>query len=987
MVNNELPPTPSVPGKEIADSNADFSRSNISNPYFTHHSDHPGLVLISKPLNGDNYSTWKRAMTLALNSKNKLSFVNGSINAPSKIADPESYAAWSRCNDMVHSWIINTLSPKILDSVIYYSTANEVWEGLRERFSQSNAPRIFEIQRDIAYLRQEQLSVSAYYTKLKGLWDELSSYSDAVLGAQQDQQKLMQFLMGLNYSYSGIRGQILLMQPLPSVRQAYSSASQEEKQRHLSSTHAATDSGGSAAMAVRSNHSNKSTPSAGTGRFDRPYSSHDFRSQEKSPDNFNGGRRIDHDKKRSGYGNGRGCPHCTHCGELGHWVQTCYELHGYLAGHPKAKYNTGGTKRFNHNNRPAANHVSECLPKEDSNQVPSSATSSPHTTSGPIPIVDLDFPYSFDPIPNTHPPSPLLSPPPDTTSSPPNTPLPSPIPTSASIYPPPLDSPFPTPNSLSDPSSSAPSPIHPPDSALLRRSSRHVNPPAKLRDYVYSTVSSNRSSSLLLGPTKANGTWSLIPLPAGKTPIGCRWVFKIKRHSDGSIERYKARLVAKGFTQLEGVDYQDTFSPTAKIISVRCLLALAASSGWSIHQMDVHNAFLYGDLTEEIYMSPPPGLRRQGEDNLLCRLYKSLYGLKQASRQWFAKFSEAICSAGYVQSRADYSLFTRTQGKSFTALLIYVDDILITGNDPVSIAATKKFLHSHFHLKDLGNLKYFLGIEVSTSKKGIFISQRKYALEIIKDVGLLGVAPIDTPMERGLKLSDKGDLLRDSSQYRRLVGRLIYLTVSRPDITYAVHVLSRFMHQPRKFHMEAALRVVRYLKGAPGKGLFFSSNSDFKLRAYCDSDWAGCSLTRRSTTGYCVFLGPSLISWRSKRQKTVSLSSAEAEYRAMTGACCELTWLRYLLKDLGLSHHGPALLYCDNKAALHIAANPVFHERTRHIEMNCHYIRDKIQDGSVTTKYVSSTHQLADVLTKPLGKVFFVPMIHKLGVQDIHSPT
>ncbi|KAK0607454.1 hypothetical protein LWI29_015338 [Acer saccharum] len=378
MANDELPPAPSVPGKEIVDSNADSSRSNISNPYFTHHSDHPGLTLISKPLNGDNYSTWKRAMTLALNSKNKLGFVNGSINAPSKTTDPESYAAWSRCNDMVHSWIINTLSPEISDSVIYYSTANEVWEDLRERFSQSNAPRIFEIQRDIAYLRQEQLSVSAYYTKLKGLWDELSSYSNAVLGAQQDQQKLMQFLMGLNDSYSGIRGQILLMQPLPSVRQAYSSVSQEEKQRHLSSTHAATDSG-SAAMAVRSNHSNKSTPSAGPGRFDRPYSSHDFRSQEKSPDNFNGGRRIDQDKKRSGYGNGRGRPNCTHCGELGHWVQTCYELHGYPAGHPKAKYNTGGPKRFNHNNKPvgnfnhnngpAANHVSEFTSKENSNQV------------------------------------------------------------------------------------------------------------------------------------------------------------------------------------------------------------------------------------------------------------------------------------------------------------------------------------------------------------------------------------------------------------------------------------------------------------------------------------------------------------------------------------------------------------------------------------------------------------------------------------------
>ncbi|XP_024164713.1 uncharacterized mitochondrial protein AtMg00810-like [Rosa chinensis] len=371
----------------------------------------------------------------------------------------------------------------------------------------------------------------------------------------------------------------------------------------------------------------------------------------------------------------------------------------------------------------------------------------------------------------------------------------------------------------------------------------------------------------------------------------------------------------------------------------------------------------------------------------LCRLHKSLYGLKQASRQWFAKFSEAIRSAGYIQSRADYSLFTKRQGKSFTALLIYVDDILITGNDYASIDALKQFLHRNFRIKDLGDLKYFLGIEVSASKNGIFISQRKYALEIIKDAGLMGAAPVDTPMERGLKLSDMSDLLKDPARYRRLVGRLIYLTVSRPDITYSVHVLSRFMHQPRKLHMEAALRVVRYLKGAPGQGLFFSSQSDLRLRAYCDSDWAGCPITRRSTTGYCVFLGSSLVSWRSKRQKTVSLSSAEAEYRAMTGACCELTWLRYLLRDLGILHQEPALLFCDNKAALHIAANPVFHERTRHIEMDCHYIRDKIQDGSVVTKFVISAHQLADVLTKALGKEIFLPMIRKLGVRDIHSPT
>jgi len=245
----------------------DSSKTNILSPYFTHYSDHPGLILISKPLNGDNYSTWKRAMTLALNSKNKLGFVNGSIKAPSEEINHEEYAAWSRCNDMVHSWIINTLSPEISDSVIYYSTAHKVWEDLHERFSQSNAPCIFKIQRDIACLQQEQLSISTYYMKLKGLWDELSSYNDTIQGTQQEQQKFMQFLMGLNDSYSAIRGQILLMNPLPSIRQAYSSISQEEKQRLLSSTLTSDCSGSSAVMAVQHNNSRKTGNfSAGTRR-------------------------------------------------------------------------------------------------------------------------------------------------------------------------------------------------------------------------------------------------------------------------------------------------------------------------------------------------------------------------------------------------------------------------------------------------------------------------------------------------------------------------------------------------------------------------------------------------------------------------------------------------------------------------------------------------------------------------------------------------
>jgi hypothetical protein len=258
---------------------------------------------------------------------------------------------------MVHSWIVNALSPEISNSVIYYSTTHEVWEDLREQFSQGNAPRIFEIQRDIAYLRQEQLSVSTYYTKLKGLWDELASYNNAIHGAQQDQQKLMQFLMGLNDTYSAIRGQILLMNPLPSVRQAYSSVSQEEKQRLLSSTYAAIDSSSSAAMAVRSKPNQVRHEQS-----NRPYGSQKSRSQERQPENFR------QDRRRHGPGTGRGLPNCSHCGEMGHWIQTCYELNGYPVGHPKAKFNFG-SRGFNNRTKPAVNNVAEGSSKIGGNQI------------------------------------------------------------------------------------------------------------------------------------------------------------------------------------------------------------------------------------------------------------------------------------------------------------------------------------------------------------------------------------------------------------------------------------------------------------------------------------------------------------------------------------------------------------------------------------------------------------------------------------------
>lgn len=484
-----------------------------------------------------------------------------------------------------------------------------------------------------------------------------------------------------------------------------------------------------------------------------------------------------------------------------------------------------------------------------------------------------------------------------------------------------------------------------------------------------------------------NKTWSMVPLPLGQRPIGCKWVFKIKYHADGTIERHKARLVAKGFTQREGIDYKDTFAPVAKLIIVRCLLAVAAVRHWPLHQMDVQNAFLHGELVEEVYMVPPPGYRRQGE-NVVCRLHKSLYGLKQASRSWFRRFSGAIQEIGFQQSKADYSLFTQVCGDSITVVLLYVDDMVITGNNETAISDLKKFLNSCFKIKDLGPLKYFLGIEVARSKAGITICQRKYTLDILEEAGLLGAKPATVPMEPDLVLMERGsEALKDPTRYRRLVGKLIYLTISRPEITYSVNTLSQFMQEPKIHHLKATHRLLQYLKAAPGQGLLFSSNGPLHLAGYCDADWARCPITRRSITGYCIFLGKSLVSWKSKKQATISRSSAEAEYRSMAAATCELSWLRYLLKDLHVTHPEPARLFCDNQAALHIAANPVYHERTKHIELDCHTVRERIQRGEIKTAYVQSGNQIADIFTKPLRSPAFHTHLSKLSVIDIHTPT
>ncbi|MCH84454.1 retrovirus-related Pol polyprotein from transposon TNT 1-94, partial [Trifolium medium] len=448
-----------------------------------------------------------------------------------------------------------------------------------------------------------------------------------------------------------------------------------------------------------------------------------------------------------------------------------------------------------------------------------------------------------------------------------------------------------------------------------------------------------------------NHTWSIVDLPSGVKPIG--------------------------------VDYFETFSPVAKMTTIRTVLAISSIYRWHIHQLDVDNAFLHGDLDEDVYMKIPQGLEGV-TGNKACKLIKSLYGLKQASRQWYAKLSQFLTSIGYTQMPSDPTLFTKSIGDQFTTLLVYVDDIVLAGNCLDEIQQTKNQLHTAFGIKDIGVLKYFLGLEVAHSEQGITLCQRKYCLDLLTETGTLGCKPSSVPMDPSHRLYHDDSLPHDNvTEYRALVGKLLYLTSTRPDIAFPVQQLSQFLDAPTSLHFKAAHKVLRYLKGNPGTGLFFPRNSSLNLSGFSDADWGGCPDSRKSITGYCFFIGQSLICWKSKKQLTISKSSSEAEYRALASATCELQWLTYLLRDLKVQTVKASTLYCDSQSAIYIASNPVFHERTKHIDIDCHIVREKLQAGLMKLLPISGFNQTADIFTKALHPANFHRMFVKLGLLNI----
>ncbi|KAK6125101.1 hypothetical protein DH2020_041165 [Rehmannia glutinosa] len=445
-------------------------------------------------------------------------------------------------------------------------------------------------------------------------------------------------------------------------------------------------------------------------------------------------------------------------------------------------------------------------------------------------------------------------------------------------------------------------------------------------------------------------------------------------------------------------------------------------------------------------MLPPKGYDK-AKPGEVCHLQRSLYGLKQASRQWNTEFCNKLHQFGFTQSAHDHCLFIKHSADQFLVLLVYVDDVLVTGTHSQDIDELKQYLDSIFSIKDLGFAKYFLGMEIARNADGTALNQRKYILDILQDVGLLHCKPTHTPFPPGLKLQVKdGVPLDNPDRFRRLVGRLLYLNLTRPDITYAVQQLSQFVNDPYSSHWEAALHLLRFLKGRPSVGLFYSSQSCLSLEAYCDADWASYTDTRksitgalqyatvsrpeisysvnkvsqfmqspldshwravkrilrylagtldyglhlkastkpqlvafsdadwasdpddrRSTTGSCVFFGDNLIAWSSKKQRTVSRSSTEAEYRALAHVTCDVIWFQSLFKELKIPLVYPTTIWIDNQSAVSLANNPVFHSRTKHLEIDLHFIRDKIQEGKISVRHVPAIDQTSDIFTKPLS--------------------
>jgi hypothetical protein len=452
-----------------------------------------------------------------------------------------------------------------------------------------------------------------------------------------------------------------------------------------------------------------------------------------------------------------------------------------------------------------------------------------------------------------------------------------------------------------------------------------------------------------------NNTWQLTALPGGHRAIGLKWVFKAKKNPAGEIVKHKARLVAKGYAQRQGVDFEEVFAPVARMETVRALLALAAHNGWHVHHMDVKSAFLNGELAEEVYVVQPPGFVDDKQPRHVLKLTKALYGLRQAPRAWYEKLDASLSDLGFSRSAVEHAVYRRKSTTGFLLVGVYVDDLIITGTNEDDIQKFKDEMHNLFKMSDLGQLSYYLGIEVKQEKGEITLCQQAYAAKILEKAGMKNCNPCHTPMECRLKLSkDDGAEKVDATMYRSVIGSLRYLVNTRPDIAHAVGIASRYMEAPSTSHWAVVKQILRYLQGTLSYGCRYKAGGETVLTGYSDSDFAGDIDDRKSTMGVVFFLGDNLVTWSAQKQKTVALSSCEAEYVAASTAACQGIWLNRLVKNLSGRAQPKFKLLIDNQSAIELCKNPVQHGRSKHIDPKYHHIRECIENGELEVDHVST---------------------------------
>ncbi|RVW63782.1 Retrovirus-related Pol polyprotein from transposon TNT 1-94 [Vitis vinifera] len=449
---------------------------------------------------------------------------------------------------------------------------------------------------------------------------------------------------------------------------------------------------------------------------------------------------------------------------------------------------------------------------------------------------------------------------------------------------------------------------------------------------------------------RKNETWKLVPLLNSHKPIGLKWVYKLKKDTQGRIVKHKARLVAKGYVQRQGIDFDEVFTPVARLETVRLLISIAAHEGWKVHHMDVKSAFLNGVLEEEVYVIQPSGFEIKGEEHKVLKLHKALYGLRQAPRAWNSKLDKSLRTLGFERCSLEHAVYMRNQGKGNLIVGVYVDDLIITGECIQDIDKFKSQMKKSFSMSDLGLLSYYLGIEVCQNSQRITLNQSAYARKVLDKCGMKDCNPSQIPMEPRLKLSKESTSPPvDTTLYRSIVGSLRYLLHTRPDLAFSVGMVSRYMEKPTTEHMAAVKHILRYVKGTLNLGCVYEKKEgSLELIGYSDSDLAGDTDDRKSTS-----------------------------------AACQGVWLGRLLADLLKTEVKKVVLKIDNQSAIALSKNSVHHERSKHIDTRFHYIRDCVESGMIEIQHVCTEDQHADIQTNSLARMKFLEMRERIGVRII----